>query len=193
MIFLNNKFYWFNDKRFEYWCKPNNDSLCAYILYHNNILYYYDELSCKVYYLHKKEFQLCNNLPLEIQYFAKIKPCYFVLLDDKSYIEYHSHNKLMRVFPNGTEELISDKPGIDKFICYKDFIYVFMNELISFKYNWKLHHITELNISIIPGELDLYCINDRIFGFRDGGCGVVFNLISDDLELNFKKKSLPFV
>ncbi len=187
MISMDINIYWFNGKRYEFWCKkPNYEyALLADILYHNNILYYYDEFLCKICYYNGNKFQICENVPFGVHHFAKKRASFFVLLDDGSYIRhaFFGSCELIREYPNGTTSFVIQAHGIDQLILYKDVIYIFANNLLSFKYNWKVNQTISLNVSVFSADLDLYCINDRIYGFNiKNKIALIFNLITENLE-----------
>ncbi len=159
--------------------------MLADILYHNNILYYYDEFLCKICYYKQNKFQICENIPFGVHHFARKRASFFVILDDGSYIRhaFSGSCELIREYPNGTTSFVLQALGIGQLIRYKDFIYVFVDNRLSFKYNWKLHQTISLYVSVFSKDLKLYCINDRIYGFdMKSKIVLIFNLIIEELE-----------
>ncbi len=124
-VFMNdeNKIYWFNGKRFEFWCQANsNDILFA----HNNIYVFENN---QIFKWQKKEFRICKSKSIIINCFRKQRAESFICLQNGSIIKFEN-NRLVQQMSWICDIVLHPKRlegNAAVLFKFKQFIYIFLH------------------------------------------------------------------
>ncbi len=174
-----NKIYWFNGKRFEFWCEANAND----ILYIENDIYTFKQGS--IYKWQQKQFTRISN----IFYDNAILACFrdqhrnfFICLQDSSVLHFESHRLIHRKY--GQTTILHSRKiqgNSNRFVKFKQFVYVFEE--------WSIHKfdLNEKQWFDIYVETDMKSdivqINEILYFFdSEMKCKRIFDLVSEEWQ-----------
>ncbi len=179
-VFMNdiyNRIYWFNGKRFEFWCQANGDD----ILFAKNDIYVFE--NNQIFKWQKKKFQICKSKSIIINCFRKQRAESFICLQNGSIIKFEN-NQLLHQMSWICDIVLHPKrlEGNAALFKFKQFIYIFQH--------WRIHKF-DLNrkqwVDVQENEYvrteEIVQLNERLYFFNTKmECTRIFNLLFEKWE-----------
>ncbi len=166
--------FWFNGKRFEFWCQrpPKSD-----MLYIGNDIYAYGH--CQVYKYHKMQFKVWDhNINKILQTFFHTVMCDFAYFQDGSIVT--RENGYLVLFDFKLYKIINFHV---KFVAFGKFLFIF-DKLIK-KIDIQSKQLFDIGVCDITSGLNIVQCNGMLYFFDGMKCKKTFNLLKEEWQLSF--------